>query len=374
MNGCRYTLVALLAGLLAPAVALAQGCNLALSPADIDLGQFNRTTVQLSGDEVPLPPRRFSLNLVCDTEQDLVLAYRAAEPSTKGFALGPQGTYRLSVLQAAVDDQRVQWSPVPASAPRASRVSEAAALEDDQGLQPLRAGKLIRGRRLQAQIELQAALAPSVLTAPDAHTLSASGTFAVAGQLTTLQVRTGFAPAACRPTLAGNAQVDFGRIAMSQLQHASVTSFSQPTILDVDCDAPTRFAIRAVDNRTGSVSDRLGLAKPTLFGIGRTAAGQALGGYSVRLGAATGRDGTPSVALLGDTSGQTWRVDRDGFLRSDGQLTALQGVLAPGSAPSAWSGLSLPLTIDLHLAPARELDLRQETPIDGSVTLEIIYL
>jgi hypothetical protein len=374
MTFSKCSLAVMAAALVAPFQVSAQVCSLTLSPTDIDLGQFNRTTVQLSAGELPLPARRLSLTLLCETEQDLSLAYRAAQTSAKGFALGEQGTYRLSVLDASVDDQPVQWGQVSASSRSVSRSTGTVTLEDDRALQPMRAGNVVRGKRLQAQIELQAALEPAVLTASDAHALSASGSFDIAGQQRALHLRAGFAPAACRPTFAGNAQVDFGRIAVGELQRDSVTSFSRQTTLDVDCDAPTRFAIRSVDNRAGSVSDQLSAASATLFGIGRTAAGQALGGFTARLGAGVGRDGSSASPLLGDASAQVWQQDREGFLRHDGQPTALQRVSASGIVPGAWSGLSLPLTVDLHLAPARALDLRQETAIDGSATLEIVYL
>ncbi|MBD8474168.1 DUF1120 domain-containing protein [Pseudomonas sp. CFBP 8770] len=367
----RISLAGLLAiALAAPLQALAQACSLSLSPTDIDLGQFNRTTVQLESGELPLPPRRLSLSVLCETEQDLTLAYRASPFSNQGYALGSQGAYRLSVLQASVDDQPVQWGQVAAAVPPAATRTGAAALEGDRSLQPLRGGRAVRGKHLQAQIELQATLAPTVLAASDAHELSASGSFDIVGQQKPLLVRAGFAPAACRPSLGGNANVNFGRIGMADLRRESVTTFSRQTVLEVDCDAPTRFAIRALDNRAGSVSDQLLAAAPTLFGIGRTADGQALGGFTARLGAGIGRDGSSAYPLLGDASAQTWRPHPDGWLRSDGQPTALGRQATPG----AWSGLSLPLTVELHLAPARGLDVRQETPIDGSATLEIIYL
>lgn len=374
MSRCTLPAALLATALAAPLPAWAQGCSLSLSPADIDLGQFNRTTVQVVSDSVPLPPRRLSLSLVCKTEQDLTLAYRAGPRLPQGFALGAQGTYRLSVLQASVDDQPVEWGQVTGTVPQVSTSNGVAALEGDQPLQPMRGGRAVKGKRLHAQIELQATLAPTVLSAGDAHELSASGSFDIVGRHQPLRVRTGFAPAACRPTLAGNANVNFGRIGVGELQRESVTTFSRQTVLEVDCDAPTRFAIRAVDNRAGSVSDQLSAAAPTLFGIGRTAAGQALGGFTARLGAGIGRDGSSAYPLLGDASAQTWRPDPAGLLRNDGQPTSLGRQSTSAAAPGAWSGLSLPLTVELHLAPARGLDLRQETPIDGSATLEIIYL
>lgn len=374
MSRCTFLAALMATALATPLQAFAQGCSLSLSPADIDLGQFNRTTLQMASGELQLPPRQLSLNILCETEQDLTLIYRASQPSTQGFALGQQGTYRLRVLQASIDDQPVQWRQATTFAPKVSTGAETPSMENDQPLQPMRNGSAVKGKRLHAQIELQAALAPTLLAASDAHELTASGSFDSVGQQKPLLVRAAFAPAACRPTLAGSANMNFGRIGVGELQRESVTTFSRRTTLDVDCDAPTRFAIRALDNRAGSVSDQLSAAVPTLFGIGRTADGQALGGFTARLSAGIGRDGSSAYPLLGDASGQTWQPDPAGLLRNDGQPTALGRQSTSGAAPGAWAGVSLPLTVELHLAPASGLDIHQDTAIDGSATLEIIYL
>lgn len=373
MSRCTLLAALMATALATPLQAFAQGCSLTLSPADIDLGQFNRTTVQMASGELPLAPRQLSLSVLCETEQDLTLVYQGGPPSNQGFALSSHGTYRLRVLQASIDDQPVQWRRLNALA-TVSTSTGGASLESDQPLQPMRGGNAVRGKRLQAQIELQAALAPSVLAASDAHELSAGGSFDIVGQHRPLRVRAGFAPAACRPTLTGSANVSFGRIGVGDLQRESVTTFSRQTMLEVDCDAPTRFAIRALDNRAGSVSDQLSVTASTLFGIGRTADGQALGGFTARLGAGIGHDGSSAYPLLGDASAQTWRPDPAGLLHNDGRPTALGRQSTPGVAPGAWSGLSLPLTVELHLAPASGLKIHQETAIDGSATLEIIYL
>lgn len=374
MSRCTFLAALMATALATPLQTFAQGCSLSLSPADIDLGQFNRTTLQMASGELQLPPRQLSLNILCETEQDLTLIYRASQPSTRGFALGQQGTYRLRVLQASIDDQPVQWRQATTFAPKVSTGAETPSMENDQPLQPMRNGSAVKGKRLHAQIELQAALEPTLLAASDAHELTASGSFDIVGQQKPLLVRAAFAPAACRPTLGGSANMNFGRIGVGELQRESVTTFSRRTTLDVDCDAPTRFAIRALDNRAGSVSDQLLAAVPTLFGIGRTADGQALGGFTARLSVGFGRDGSSAYPLLGDASGQTWQPDPAGLLRNDGQPTALGRQSTSGAAPGAWAGVSLPLTVELHLAPASGLDIHQDTAIDGSATLEIIYL
>lgn len=361
--------LALLASLAVPFSAWGQGCALSLSLADIDFGQFNRTTLQVSGGELPLPPRRLALNLVCETEQELTLTYHADAAAGQVFDGGVAGRYQLQISQARVDDQPVQWAAGGGSSP-----AQVGRLERQRGLQPMRAGTVVRGRRLSAQVEVEGTLDLAVLGATQAQQGQAQGSLQVAGQRRDLRLRVGFAPAAYRPTLSAGGQVDFGQIGAGELHRDKPTSFSRQTTLEVSCDAATRFALRAVDNRAGSASERLGVLPSTLFGIGRTSAGQPLGGFTAQLAPGTGRDGARASVLLGDAAAQVWRYAPEGWLHHDGQPTAFQHAHTGERTPGAWSGLSIPVTIDLHLAPARQLDLRQDTPIDGSATLEILYL
>lgn len=373
MNSYRWSAALLMMTLTVPTYTWAQGCNLSVGPGDVDFGQYNRTTLQPAAGRLALPIRHLNLNLVCEAEQNLTLVYRAAETSTQGFMLGRLGVYQLSVLQASVDGQPVQWAQLN-TAQSLSSSTWVGVLKDDRALQPVRAGSVVRGRQLTAQVEISATLDVSVRDSKDAHTWQAHGAFEIAGQHREVHLRTGFAPAACRPALSDGGRVDFGRISQGQLNRETITSFSRQTALQVDCDAATRFALRAVDNRAGTVAARLPAPLPALFGIGRGHTGLPLGGFTVRLGAGTGRDGTTSSALSGDCAAQVWHQAPDMLLQHDGRLSAFKRVHSPGSLPGTWQGLSIPLTIDLHLAPARLLDLRQETPIDGSATLEIIYL
>jgi hypothetical protein len=371
-TGCSSAvLVAMLA---APCQAQAQDCSLSLSPTTIDFGQFNRTTLQAVSATLPLPPRRLTLRLVCETEQDLAISYQAVAAHSSGFALGDYGQYRLSLVQGTVDDQPVQWASVAGRVQAAVTTAAVGVLDDTQVLQPVRAGSVVRGRRLSAQIELEAALDTRVLALGDAQNWQTEGILAVAGQQRSLQARAGFAPAACRPTLAGQGRVDFGRIAVSRLRRDAVTSFIRKITLDIDCDAPTRLAVRALDNRAGSVSPQLGEQSASAFGIGRTAGGEPLGGFGVRLGDAVGRDGVAASVLLGDLAALNWHRDPQALLRPDGQPVAFAASSAPGSTPGAWTGLSVPLQVELYLAPSGGLDWREETFIDGSATLEILYL
>lgn len=358
-----------LASLMVPLHAWGQDCTLTLSNSDIDVGQFNRTTLPPAGGERVLPAQRLALHLLCTSEQDLTLAYHATAAPGGGFDWGIPGRYRLRVVQALVDEQPVEW----AAAGRASS-DRSAYLEDIRGLKPLREGAVVRGTRLSAQLEIQGSLDRAVLGAAQAQQGYASGSLAVAGQRRELRLRVGFAPAACRPSLSGGGRVDFGRINTGELHRDAATSFVRQTLLEVNCDAATRFALRAVDNRAGTANDRFGTSPAALFGIGRTATGEALGGFTARIEPGTGQDGETASTLRGDATAQAWRHDPKAMLHHDGQLLAFGRSQATTVTPDAWSGLSIPMSIELHLPPARELDLREHTPIDGSATLEIFYL
>jgi hypothetical protein len=372
MNVFTWHQALLLASLATPLHLWAQDCALSLSPSNIDLGQLNRTTLPTFPSE--LAPRQLALNLLCESAHDLSLIYRARHTLAQGFTLGDGAGYRLKVVQSSVDGQAVQWGHVPTGTQAFSSHGGIGHLEPDIALQPVREGAVVRGRRLSAQLELTASFATSVRDAAQAQTWLASGSLELVGQQRRLQVQGTYAPAACRPTLSSAGQVDFGRIGLNELNRDKPTLLGRQTSLNVECDAATRFAVRAVDNRMGTASDALPLPAASLFGIGRNATGQPLGGFSIRLGTAVERNGNTASTLRGDPAAQLWRPDPDQLLRHDATITAWQSSQSAGLAPEAWTALAIPLTIDLYLRPTRQLDVGQETAIDGSATLEIIYL
>ena len=94
-------------------------------------------------------------------------------------------------------------------------------------------------------------------------------TLAFAGPSVDVTVTGSIVPGGCTPSLS-NAQFDHGRLYARELSAASATLFSdrqRSATLNINCEAATLYALRAVDNRADSVLDD---TDNTRFGLGMT--------------------------------------------------------------------------------------------------------
>ncbi|UVL64268.1 DUF1120 domain-containing protein [Pseudomonas sp. B21-032] len=360
----------------APAAwAASDDCAVSISQPLIDYGVLNRTTLKPLAGELPLGVRNLVLNVHCPRPQPITLFYRAAPASAERFRFGDQGSYALRVSGALVDGESVDL----ASLTKTGGVTEQAdAVSDwlpDKGLAPIRAGNLVPVRSFSARLEIRAWGDESVFNRGDAVTWQANGLLDIAGVVRELGLQAGFAPAACTPRLGNGGIVDFGRIPAQQLARNSNTRFQRTLALSVQCDAPTRFAFTARDNRAEALRSPLtGFDPGALFGIGTTAAGQSLGSYTTWLADILG-DATALAAMHGQPAGLGWQpVKGAALLLTDGRLLGFGTTDELVAGPKAITHLQGTLGVDLYLAPADTLTLTDEALIDGAATLEIIYL
>ncbi|AFQ50025.1 DUF1120 domain-containing protein [Burkholderia cepacia] len=205
-------------------------------------------------------------------------------------------------------------------------------------------------------------LAPSLLAC--AMLLSAG--HALAG--TDLSVNGHIRPgSACSLTLGKGGTVDLGTISSKDLQETGLTTFDKHEIsLSIQCQAPTKIAFRVLDNRAGTAFQGFG------FGLGASG-GKKIGRYLLlpkdRIG-----DGTALSHLVrwgnGSWNGAgsemyTWKVSPS--------MTSSWS--KPGyNLPQAFQNISSRLGFEIDIAPASNLDVSQEIAIDGSATVELVYL
>ena len=142
------------------------------------------------------------------------------------------------------------------------------------------------------------------------------------------------------------------------------------------CDAPSRFAFAARDNRPNAVrAPSSEVDASALFGVGKTRAGQALGSYAAWIDNNATGDGNALTAMHGQPGGQGWLAAvATAFLYPDGRLLGFGAQADWGEGPVAMTQFSGTLGVDLYLAPANTLTLTEEAVIDGAATIEIIYL
>lgn len=207
-------------------------------------------------------------------------------------------------------------------------------------------------------------------------TLLTSAATAVAAPSVDITVTGTIVPGGCTPTLS-NALFDHGRLYTRDLQAAAPTVLvdrTRTTTLNINCEAATAYALRAVDNRADSVLEN---ADGSRFGLGLTSKNEKIGSYRLRVDPeGSTLDGEPVLLLIGSASGNAWSTAerRARSLRNDGQLIGLASKNVEGGGPMPAKDAVLTLVSYLTIAPTDSLTLDAEVPLAGAATLELFYL
>lgn len=181
-------------------------------------------------------------------------------------------------------------------------------------------------------------------------------------------------PMACTPLLSGGGLVDFGKISRNDLNLTNGTRLPHKYLtLTVNCNAAGRFALRMRDNRDGTAH----VNSEIFYGLGLDTSGNKIGVYSVSF--------DPKQSVVDDlavvygtestTGGLAWRTANlnpiDVGSRS---LLGFTDVVGSTAGPSAIQTLTSTLKLEATINARQNLDLSVETPMDGSATLEVVYL
>ena len=181
-------------------------------------------------------------------------------------------------------------------------------------------------------------------------------------------------PMACTPLLSGGGLVDFGKISRNDLNLTNGTRLPHKYLtLTVNCNAAGRFALRMRDNRDGTAH----VNSEIFYGLGLDTSGNKIGVYSVSF--------DPKQTVVDDlavvygtestTGGLAWRTANlnpiDVGSRS---LLGFTDVVGSTAGPSAIQTLTSTLKLEATINARQNLDLSVETPMDGSATLEVVYL
>ncbi|AWM90428.1 hypothetical protein DJ564_06145 [Pseudomonas sp. 31-12] len=189
---------------------------------------------------------------------------------------------------------------------------------------------------------------------------------AFAASSTDLTVTGVITPSACTPILSSGGIANHGKISVKDLSPDKVTYLPQIVLqMAVNCDAPTTFALSPTDNRSGT-----GTAS-SYFGLGLINTNQKLGNFRV-IPRNVMADAVNAQAILSSNGGETWVKEGVGFWG----VNNIWGVGATGTviAPIPIKDLLLDLQVRTGIAPTNGLTLTDEVNIDGSATLQIMYL
>lgn len=211
----------------------------------------------------------------------------------------------------------------------------------------------------------------------EATTWEVSGTFDArqSGRYRELTLHAHFAPAACTPLLSNGGLVDYGTLLAKDLSATQENPLPTRTLqFSVSCDAPARFALLMHDNRFGSAT---GGTDETAYGLDLDASRNKIGRYYLNIDPAD---------FSADSFGTLYRTDSTSNGRAWSSSSARQIPIAANSlmgftnsvgntqGPIAIQHLAGTVRVKAYLAPIQSLDLRNVVHINGSGTLEIIYL
>ncbi|NWB13896.1 DUF1120 domain-containing protein [Pseudomonas sp. D6002] len=190
---------------------------------------------------------------------------------------------------------------------------------------------------------------------------------AFAASTVDLTVKGIITPNACTPSLSSGGVIDHGKMSAKDLNATQITLLPKVTLqMTVTCDAPVIFALKATDNRIGSGSG-------SGFGLGFINGTQKLGSFSLTLGANGSppqADGETVQAIGSFDNGVTW--ERWNSFETGTYLSV--ATLADASTPRATQQLVTPVAYSGYINRTDGLDLSNEVNIDGSATIEVLYL
>ncbi|SDQ90732.1 MULTISPECIES: DUF1120 domain-containing protein [unclassified Pseudomonas] len=210
----------------------------------------------------------------------------------------------------------------------------------------------------------------SVLTLAVFIGVVSANTFAATTDLTVTGTIT---PAACSPTLGNGGVIDYGAVSLTDLEGDS-TNYRLPVktlSLAIDCDAATTFALMTRDNRLDTLDPR-----DYTFGLGMHQ-DQSIGSYMMTWEFEnTLVDGEQGFNFYSNDGGQSW----DGMGDDRGNL------LNASRVPLSRTGFNS--RISHRLEPIRNVNVMMDVrgfikkslvvngsiPIDGSATIEVVYL
>lgn len=371
MNTLYISLLVLIAS---PLTTMAADCQLQLGP--IDYGTLDRSRLEPGSPALPLAKKTAQLTLTCASNADLSLFYTASAVDNQRFELSASGYYRLQASHALVDGEQVELARL--DHPGATPGPAMASLDwhPRAGIIPLKAVKPVQGRNLTVTLTVEGELGARAFEVREAKQLRVTGQFHAPqpGSAAELALHWRIEPAACTPTLSQGGVVDYGRITTQNLNSDRRTRLpTRQLSLSIQCDSPARYALRMHDNRDGS-----SLVNSLIFyGLGRDASDNRIGLYEVQFDPQhITADQLPRVFLTQSTAGGIGWSDSGSAPRSIATTTVLgfsdEAMTTKG--PVAIRSLNATLDILPVIAPTDELDNRQDIPLDGSGTLEIIYL
>ncbi|WP_433912139.1 DUF1120 domain-containing protein [Pseudomonas vranovensis] len=190
---------------------------------------------------------------------------------------------------------------------------------------------------------------------------------------TDLSVTGTVTPAACTPTFANGGVVDYGTLAVTDLDHNEFQDHywlpAKSISFAIECSAPATFALISNDNRRAS-GDGMG----GIFGLG-THQDQKIGGYRIRwLNANVTVDGAQGTTVESMDGGNTWTNAAGGQFEDAESWPWFRSGFSTGAEVRPTSATSVGVVMDIHGFVLKDLPFHDLVKLDGSSTIELVYL
>ncbi|MGE8150668.1 DUF1120 domain-containing protein [Pseudomonas vancouverensis] len=181
-------------------------------------------------------------------------------------------------------------------------------------------------------------------------------------------------PAACTPSLSNNGLVDYGKMSRQELSVDKRTQLRDQTLdFSLQCNAPARFALLMRDNRDGSAI----VNSEIYYGLSHDSSGNKIGLYSLNFDpASTVVDEWPQVYRTDSTTGGVaWSSSNSRSIAiGASSYLGFTDVAGNSAGPIGIQSLTSRVTVETVIAPTSELDLSADIQLDGSATLDVVYL
>lgn len=189
-----------------------------------------------------------------------------------------------------------------------------------------------------------------------------------------LKVKGVIRPAACIPSFVGGGVADYGTIPAKSLTASVYKQLADKEIpFAINCDGPAKMALKVTDNRVASaMPEATGFPVALTFGLG-SVGGAKIGGYVLRFKQSdVTTDGVAATQIFSTDNNNTWTsTGAGGTLGTD---RSFSWAAAGTTTPAAYKTVSGKIMVTGYLNKPENLPLTQDIPLDGSATLEVVYL
>ncbi|ROL62770.1 DUF1120 domain-containing protein [Pseudomonas vranovensis] len=188
---------------------------------------------------------------------------------------------------------------------------------------------------------------------------------------TDLTVTGNITPAACTPTFANAGVVDYGSLAVTELEEISYGYLlpKKSLNLSIECNTPAAFALIASDNRRDS-----GQAAGAGFGLGKHQ-DQDIGAYRISWSSENVLiDGVQGTTVESMDAGNSWQIVAKGMFEESGYWPSFRVGFSSGVEPRPTAASSVNVIMDILGHVKKDLPFSDRVELDGSTTVELLYL